>query len=112
MPISSTFLSTLTPNLTPLLKPLRKILTKLLLKSVSKPLIKRTFKALQYTYKVLTTPSPDMKQAITEGKNNDKASEELSGVIDDLLDQLGSRFSAVSEELLAKSECHPVCFSC
>ena len=49
-------------------------------------------------YKPLTTVPK------SKSDSNDKATEELSVVIDDLLDQLGAKFSTISEELLAKSE--------
>jgi heat shock factor-binding protein 1 len=71
---------------------------KIMIKACSKPLIRRIFKIAKYTYHTLTSPSQ------SKSESSDKATEELSVVIDDLLNQLGTKFSTISEELLGKMD--------
>lgn len=78
----------------------------MLIKALSKPIIRKSFKIAKFTYSTLTR-SFSQSKADKEDKNpenENKATEELSVVIDDLLNQLGTKFNAVSEELLNKSE--------
>jgi len=84
-------------------KILQKVLVKMLIKSLSKPLIRKVLRLANFTYQSLTAP---IKAAKSEpnGDSDNKATEELSVVIDDLLNQLGTKFNTISEELLGKSK--------
>ena len=76
------------------------------IKALSKPIIRKLFKIAKFTYITLTKPVPAVKAAKPDQINADtdnKATEELSVVIDDLLNQLGTKFNTISEELLGKS---------
>jgi hypothetical protein len=96
------FSSSLFPGIqTQLQKIASKVLLKMFIKTLSKPMFRKLFKLAKFTYQTLTSVK---SQAKSEGNEN-KATEELSVVIDDLLNQLGTKFSTISEELLGKSEC-------
>lgn len=50
------------------------------------------------------TRSPERKSSNrAKGENTDKATAELSAVVDELLNQLSTKFSTISSELLSKS---------
>lgn len=76
------------------------------IKALSKPLIRRAFKIIKFIYTTLThAPKPSKSdKASASGDADNKATEELSVVIDDLLTQLSDKFSSISEEMLGKSE--------
>lgn len=84
-------------------KVLQKVLLKMFIKALSKPIIRKLFKIARFTYITLTKP---VKPSKTEnsGDGDNKATEELSVVIDDLLTQLSDKFSSISEEMLGKSK--------
>lgn len=88
-------------------KILQKVLWKMLIKALSKPIIRKAFKIAKFVYNTLTRPSKPSKsdKASASGDGDNKATEELSVVIDDLLTQLSDKFSSISEEMLGKSEC-------
>jgi hypothetical protein len=103
-------LSTITPLVPASLwktfrKTCHKVVLKMFIKALSQPLIRKLFKTAKFTYSMLTA-LPSQSKADKKDKNaesENKATEELTAVIDDLLNQLGTKFSAVSEELLGKS---------
>ena len=87
-------------------KILQKVVMKMFIKALSKPLIRKSFKIAKFTYNTLTAPAPSEKAAKAgqmDPDTDNKATEELSVVIDDLLNQLGTKFNTISEELLGKS---------
>jgi hypothetical protein len=87
----------------------QKVLVKTFIKALSKPIIRESYVALKFVYRTLTenmqsTTSKTEKSGGGSGDGDNKATEELSLVIDDLLNQLGTKFSTISEELLDKSK--------
>lgn len=92
-------------------KILQKVLWKMLIKTLSKPIIRKAFRFIKFVYTTLTHPPKPSKsdKASASGDGDNKATEELSVVIDDLLTQLSDKFSSISEEMLGKSE-YPLWF--
>jgi hypothetical protein len=89
-----------------------KVVLKSILKALSKPIVKKTWFMGKIMYKTLTDLQTSSSTEKGSGDAENKATEELSVVIDDLLNQLGTKFSTISEELLGKSKLETYIFSC
>ena len=86
-------------------KTIQKVILKSVIKALSEPFVREAWVVGKIMYQALTsTIQASTTAEKSSGDSDNKATEELSVVIDDLLNQLGTKFSTISEELLGKSE--------